>query len=211
MYPVAKRLLDVVGASLLLLGLLPLFAGVVLAIWMVDGRPIFFTQMRAGRNGTPFRIWKFRTLETGPKDPTRPSDHTTRLGAPLRRWAIDELPQLWNVLRGDMSLVGPRPVLVPEARGYDAHARQRLNVRPGLTGQAQVHGRNNLNWSERLELDLWYVCHRSLPLDLKILAKTPPILLSGTGVYGPGTEDPSSPNVQSHLSSTDVHTSADAS
>ncbi len=190
MYPVLKRLLDVVGASLLLLGLSPLFAGVALAIRLVDGRPILFTQMRTGRTGTPFRIWKFRTLETGPKDPTRPSDHTTRLGSPLRRWAIDELPQLWNVLRGDMSLVGPRPPLPDQTRKYTPREHVRLQVRPGLTGWAQIHGRNALSWSERIEHDRWYVQERSPLLDLYILARTPGVLLSGTGATGPNGYNP---------------------
>ena len=191
MYPVAKRLLDVLGASLLLLLLSPLLAVVALAIWGIDGRPVLFTQVRAGRGGAPFRLVKFRTLEPGPKDPTRPAAHTTRLGGPLRRWAIDELPQLWNVLRGEMSLVGPRPVPLSQAERYGPRERRRLRVRPGITGWAQVQGRNALSWPERIEHDRWYVRHRSLWIDLRILARTPLILLRGTGVYGPDGRTPS--------------------
>jgi len=191
MYPVAKRLLDVFGASLLLLLLSLLLGMVALAIWGIDGRPVFFTQVRAGRDGAPFRLVKFRTLEPGPKDPTRPVAHTTRLGGPLRRWAIDELPQLWNVLRGEMSLVGPRPVPLSQAERYGPRERRRLRVRPGITGWAQVQGRNALSWPERIEHDRWYVRHRSLWIDLRILARTPLILLRGTGVYGPDGRTPS--------------------
>jgi len=191
MYPVAKRLLDLLGASLLLLLFAPLLGMVALAIWGIDGRPVLFTQVRAGRGGAPFRLVKFRTLEPGPKDPTRPAAHTTRLGGPLRRWAIDELPQLWNVLRGEMSLVGPRPVPLSQAERYGPRERRRLRVRPGITGWAQVQGRNALSWPERIEHDRWYVRHRSLWIDLRILARTPLILLRGTGVYGPDGRTPS--------------------
>lgn len=186
----AKRGLDVVGAALLLVVLAPLLGLVALGIWLDDGRPVFFTQTRVGQGGAPFRLWKFRTLTTGPKDPTRPADHTTRLGAVLRRWALDELPQLWNVLRGEMSLVGPRPTLPDQVQHYGPHERIRLRVRPGLTGWAQIHGRNALSWPARIDLDVWYVRNWSLALDLRILARTPGALLSGTGVDGPGQRNP---------------------
>ncbi|MFB6247611.1 MAG: sugar transferase [Salinibacter sp.] len=197
MYPVAKRTLDIVGASLLLVGLSPLLGLVVLAIWGTDGRPIFFVQVRAGRDGAPFRLFKFRSLKPGPKDPTRPADHTTQIGGFLRRWAIDELPQLWNVLRGEMSLVGPRPVPSVQVDRYGPRECVRLRVRPGLTGWAQIQGRNVLSWPERIELDRWYVQHRSLRIDLRILARTLPVLIRGIGVYGPDGRTPSfssSPN-----------------
>ena len=182
----------------------PLMAGIAALVWLDDGTPVLFEQRRAGKNGRPFSLLKFRTLSTEAEGTSRPAHHTTRVGAVLRRWALDELPQLWNVLRGEMNLVGPRPVLLPEARGYDDEAARRLAVRPGLTGWAQVHGRNRLSWAERMEHDLWYVRNRTLLLDLWILLKTPSVLLSGRGVYGPGTDDPSSSEVQSHLSSTDA-------
>ncbi|MEF8796059.1 MAG: sugar transferase [Salinivenus sp.] len=190
MYPVAKRLFDVVGASLLLVGLSPLLGLVALAIWGTDGRPVFFVQVRAGRDATPFRLIKFRTLTPGPKDPTRPADHTIQIGEVLRRWAIDELPQLWNVLRGEMSLVGPRPVPLSHVDRYGPRERLRLRVRPGLTGWAQIQGRNALSWPERIELDRQYVRSRTLGLDLYILGCTPGILFSGAGVTGKDGRNP---------------------
>ncbi len=185
-YHIAKRVLDVGGALLLLVGLAPLFCAVSAWIWWDDGRPIFFVQARAGRYGESFRILKFRTLSTGPKEPTRPSDYTTRIGSTLRRWGIDELPQLWNVLRGEMSLVGPRPPLPADVEQYDSRERIRLQVRPGLTGWAQIHGRNAIPWAERIDHDVWYVRNRCLRLDLRILLQTPLVLFSKTGVTGPG-------------------------
>lgn len=197
--PSFSRILNrTLGGGLLLLSL-PLMAGIVVLVWLDDGAPIFYRQRRAGKNGREFVLLKFRTLTTEASGTDAPSQHATQMGAVLRRWALDELPQLWNVLRGDMNLVGPRPVLPSEARGYDDRARERLHVRPGLTGLAQVSGRNQLDWTERMELDLWYVRHRTLSLDLWILAKTPFVLLSGEGVYGPGTNDPSPAEVESHL------------
>ena len=186
----AKRALDLVGASLLLLGLAPLLGLVALCIWLDDGRPLLFTQARAGCQGEPFRIFKFRTLTHEPDDPTRPSAHTTRIGDVLRRWALDELPQLWNVLRGEMSLVGPRPTLPEQVKQYGPHERTRLRVPPGITGWAQIHGRNALSWPERIDLDVWYVQNRSLWLDLRILLYTPLIVLSGTGVEGEDGRNP---------------------
>jgi lipopolysaccharide/colanic/teichoic acid biosynthesis glycosyltransferase len=181
----AKRGLDVLGAAVLLIALAPVLGGVAAALWLTDGRPLFFVQTRVGRHGRPFRLYKFRTLETGPKDPTRPADHTTPIGAVLRRWAVDELPQLWNVLRGEMSLVGPRPVPLDQVERYGPHERRRLRVRPGLTGWAQIHGRNALSWPERIDLDVQYVQARSLLLDLRILLWTPIVLCRGVGVNGP--------------------------
>lgn len=195
-----KRGLDLLGASLLLIVLSPLVGGVVAWIWWDDGTPVLFTQARAGREGERFRILKFRTLETEPDDPTRPSEYTTRIGPTLRRWALDELPQLWNVIRGDMSLVGPRPTLPEQVEDYGPYERTRLRVRPGMTGWAQIHGRNALSWSERIDLDVWYVRHRSLLVDLCILLRTPIVLIRGTGVEGPEGRNPSysSSSPQSH-------------
>ncbi len=190
-YGFLKRTLDLVGASLLLLLLFPLLGLVAVGIWWEDGRPLLFTQLRAGRHGIPFRIYKFRTLETGPKDSTRPADYTTRIGAPLRRWAIDEWPQLWNVLRGDMSLVGPRPAPLDQVERYGTYERRRLHVRPGLTGWAQIHGRNAISWPTRIDYDIQYVQHRHLGWDLAILMWTPWILLRGTGVYGSNRQNES--------------------
>ncbi|MFB6274120.1 MAG: sugar transferase [Salinibacter sp.] len=191
-----KRAFDLVFASALLLTSAPLLAAAAVAVYIDTGRPIFFVQKRAGRHGRPFPIFKLRTLRTNTDDDPSPTTDATAVGKVLRRWAIDELPQLWNVLRGDMSIIGPRPVLLPEARGYDDRRRRRLAVRPGLTGWAQIHGRNALHWHERVELDLWYVDHATLWTDLKILLYTPVILLSATGVRGPGTQDPTTTDVQ---------------
>jgi len=198
-YTTAKRALDLVGTSVLLVAFSPLFGLVALCIWLDDGRPLLFTQTRAGRRGTPFRIFKFRTLTREPDDPTRPAAHATRVGAVLRRWALDELPQLWNVLRGEMSLVGPRPTLPEQVEQYGPHERRRLQVRPGLTGWAQIHGRNALSWPERIDLDVWYVRHRRLLLDLWILLRTPITLVQGVGVTGTDGTNPSfSPASRSH-------------
>jgi len=183
--PSLKRVVDVVLAAGLLVLLAPLGIGIALAIWWEDGRPVLFVQTRCGQGGAPFSMLKFRSLRHGPKDPTRPADHTTRVGRVLRRWALDEMPQLWNVLCGDMSLVGPRPALPRQVDAYGLKERERLRVRPGLTGWAQVHGRNALSWPERIDLDRWYVENRSLTLDLSILLQTPLVLLRGTGVNGP--------------------------
>lgn len=189
----AKRALDLTGAGLLLVALAPVFGLVALCIWLDDGWPLLFWQTRVGYQGTPFRIVKFRTLAREPDDPTQPAAHTTRVGGLLRRWALDELPQLWNVLRGEMSLVGPRPTLPEQVAQYGAHERLRLQVLPGLTGWAQIHGRNALSWPERIDLDVWYVRHRSLGLDLRILLRTPVVLLHGSGVYGADAQNPSFP------------------
>jgi len=199
-----RHIRDWILAAALLCIAAPLMVGIAILIWLDDGTPVLFRQQRAGRHGHPFFLLKFRTLSTEAEGTSHPAQHTTRVGAVLRRWALDELPQLWNIIRGDMNLIGPRPVLLPEARGYDDEAARRLAIRPGLTGWAQVHGRNRLGWAERMELDLWYVRNRTLLLDLWILLKTPFVLFSGRGVYGPGTDDPSSSEVESHLSSKDA-------
>lgn len=191
LYLIAKRVLDAGGALLLLVGLAPLLCVVSVWIWWDDGRPIFFVQRRAGQHGHPFPLLKFRTLSTSPSDPTQASAHTTNSGEVLRRWAIDELPQLWNVLWGDMSLVGPRPPLLEDLNHYGPRERIRLEVRPGLTGWAQIHGRNALSWPDRIDHDIWYVRNRSLGLDLQILARTPSILFRGQGVYGADGRNPS--------------------
>ena len=189
-YTFWKSVLDRTTAAVALILLSPLLACLAAAIAWLDGWPVLFTQRRAGQHGRPFRIYKFRTLRTGSHDPTRPGDHLTRTGRFLRRWALDELPQLWNIVRGEMSWVGPRPTLCEQVKAYDAFQRQRLRVKPGITGWAQIHGRNALPWPARIRLDVWYVEHRSLWLDAKILLHTPRVLARGTGVYGQrGTND----------------------
>ncbi len=152
------------------------------------GSPIF-TQERAGLGGRPFRIYKLRTMVSGAERigaglAVLPGDaRITRTGEFLRRYSLDELPNLWNVLRGEMAVVGPRPTLMGQVERYSERQRRRLEVRPGITGWAQVNGRAALPWSERIELDIWYVEHRSLWLDLKILARTVRMVLGGHGLY----------------------------
>lgn len=173
-YP-GKRLLDVVLAGLALIVLAPLLAGVALAVWRSLGRPVFFRQERPGFRGRPFRLVKFRTM-TDARDaqgnPLPDGQRLTRLGRFLRRSSLDELPELWNVLRGDMSLVGPRPLLMRYLPYFRPRERLRFEVRPGITGLAQVSGRNCLGWDQRLELDARYVENLSLRQDLCILGRT---------------------------------------
>src|SRR5690606_5743176 len=146
------------------------------------GSPVVFVQQRPGVNGQIFRLYKFRTMlpETYPGQPD--DARLTRFGRFLRTTSLDELPSLWNILKGDMSLVGPRPLLVSYLEIYDEHQKRRHAVRPGLTGLAQVSGRNNLDWSERLELDVWYVDNCSLPLDLRVILKTVLVTLKREGI-----------------------------
>jgi lipopolysaccharide/colanic/teichoic acid biosynthesis glycosyltransferase len=170
-----KRGLDVVAATAGLLLLLPLLAGTALAILMSDGRPVLFRQVRPGLGGRPFTILKFRTMRaTRPGEVFYQTDEArlTRLGRFLRSSSIDELPEFWNVLRGDMSLVGPRPLLMEYLAKYTPEERRRHDVPPGITGWAAVNGRHTAKFAERLKLDVWYVDHWSLWLDLRILART---------------------------------------
>jgi lipopolysaccharide/colanic/teichoic acid biosynthesis glycosyltransferase len=182
-YEGLKRAIDIVGGVAGVALAAPLLALAAIAIKLEDGGPLLFRQERLGRDARPFEILKLRTM-TIDADEHRSDGiveagdpRITRVGKLLRRTAVDELPQLWHVLRGDMSLVGPRPVPLPHLERYDERQRRRLEVRPGLTGWAQVHGRASLPWPERLELDVWYVEHRSLSLDARILARTAGVLL----------------------------------
>jgi lipopolysaccharide/colanic/teichoic acid biosynthesis glycosyltransferase len=180
----AKTLMDRVGAAVGLVAALPLLVVTALAVLLVLGRPVFLRQQRIGRGGVPFAILKFRTMREGE------GSDAQRLGAfgrALRSTSLDELPQLWNVLRGDMSLVGPRPLLPQYLDRYTEAQARRHEVKPGLTGLSQVSGRNALSWSERLDLDVWYVDHWSVVLDLTILACTLPAVLQGRGVSAPGS------------------------
>jgi lipopolysaccharide/colanic/teichoic acid biosynthesis glycosyltransferase len=167
----------------------PLIALAAVAIRLESpGHPIY-RQRRVGRDGRPFEIYKLRTMVRGAEFTgaglaiQEGDDRITRVGQILRRYSLDELPNLWNVLRGDMSIVGPRPTLTVQVEQYTERQRGRLAVKPGLTGWAQVHGRASLPWTERIELDLWYVEHRSLALDLKIIARTIGMVLTGQGLY----------------------------
>ena len=179
-----KAVLDRVGAAVALLLLSPVFAAIVVWIWLDDGRPALIAQERAGRDGKPFRMRKFRTMvvdaieagkRLGLEDPwgLLPDDpRITRSGRFLRRTSLDELPQLINVLKGEMSLVGPRPDLVEQVANYSERDRRRLAVRPGITGWSQVQGREEIGWPERFEQDAWYIDHWSLRLDAKIVLAT---------------------------------------
>lgn len=186
-----KRFLDVVLGGVLLLVSAPLLAVTALAVKVRMGSPVLFRQTRPGRHAVPFVLLKFRTMR--PPTPSCQSDaeRLTPLGRWLRRTSIDELPALVNVLRGEMSLVGPRPLLIRYLPYYRDAERIRHRVRPGLTGWAQVHGRNELGWDARLAHDVWYVRHRSLGLDAKILLKTLRNVLLRRGVVAaPGAAHP---------------------
>ena len=154
--------------------------------------PILFRQKRVGRAGATFQVLKFRSMVDDPRgNPVIPDEtRVTRVGRHLRRWSLDELPQLLNVLRGEMSLVGPRPTLEYQVERYDERQRQRLAVRPGLTGLAQLSGRNSLSWTARIERDLEYIQRQSLWFDLRLLLLTPAALLTGRGISGHSKDDP---------------------
>jgi lipopolysaccharide/colanic/teichoic acid biosynthesis glycosyltransferase len=184
-----KRALDLLIAGIGSLLTAPLVALLTIAIRLESpGHPIY-RQARAGKDGEQFSIYKLRTMVRGAEFTgaglaiQEGDDRITRVGAFLRRYSLDELPNLWNVLRGDMSIVGPRPTLPVQVQQYTERQRGRLAVKPGITGWAQVNGRAALPWPERIELDLWYVEHRSLALDLKILARTVRMVLGGQGLY----------------------------
>jgi lipopolysaccharide/colanic/teichoic acid biosynthesis glycosyltransferase len=180
-----NRAVDVAlaGTGLVLAG--PLLGVAALATKLTDGGPVLYRQTRVGKDDADFELLKLRTMVVGAETQgagyavDRGDPRITRVGRILRRTSIDELPQLWNVLRGDMSVVGPRPTLRYQVERYDERQRRRLDVRPGLTGWAQIHGRASLPWAERIELDVWYVEHRSPRVDLKILLRTPLALFGG--------------------------------
>ncbi len=181
-----NRALDVAGASLGLALTAPALALAALAIKLEDGGPVLYRQRRVGQHGQEFELLKLRTMVVGAEGigagyaVDRGDPRITRLGRVLRRLSIDELPQLLNVVRGEMSLIGPRPTLAYQVERYTSRQRRRLEVKPGITGWAQIHGRAALPWDERIELDVWYVEHRSPLVDLGILLRTPRALFSGT-------------------------------
>jgi lipopolysaccharide/colanic/teichoic acid biosynthesis glycosyltransferase len=164
----------------------PLLALAALAIKLEDRGPVLYRQTRVGKDGSDFELLKLRTMVVGAETMgaglavNRGDSRITRTGRLLRRLSLDELPQLWNVVRGEMSVIGPRPTLRYQVEQYDERQRHRLDVRPGITGWAQVNGRAELPWADRIELDVWYVEHRSASLDLRILARTPRALFGGT-------------------------------
>jgi lipopolysaccharide/colanic/teichoic acid biosynthesis glycosyltransferase len=184
-----SRPLDLLLAGALLVLAAPLLGLAALAIRLESRGPVFYRQRRVGRHGRPFELWKLRTMVPGAEamgagiyvlegDP-----RITRVGRLLRRFSLDELPNLVNVVQGDMAIVGPRPTVAEQVDRYTERQRRRLEVKPGITGWAQVNGRTSLPWPERIELDVWYVEHRSLRLDLEILARTARMLASGRGLY----------------------------
>ena len=190
LYPPIKRMLDIIFAVLFLVLLSPLMACVAVAAVIAQGRPGIFIQTRPGLLGEPFNLCKFRTMEieTELLPSQTEANRLTPLGRFLRKVSLDELPQLWNVVRGDMSLVGPRPLLAEYLTRYDSRQSTRHNVRPGLTGLAQVNGRNTLTWAERLELDAQYVETCSFRSDFSIVLKSLVVVSLGRGVNPQGTE-----------------------
>jgi lipopolysaccharide/colanic/teichoic acid biosynthesis glycosyltransferase len=194
------RAADLLIAAVGLLLVSPLLAIAAIAIRLESPGPVFYRQRRVGKGGEVFDLFKLRTMRQG-ADPigvgtavTSGDPRVTRVGRLLRRFSLDELPNLINVLRGDMRIVGPRATLPAQVELYTPRQRRRLDLRPGVTGWAQIHGRAGIPWEERIELDVWYVEHRSLWLDLRILARTPAALLGGAGNVAPDPYGGSSPD-----------------
>ena len=181
-----NRAADVAIAGTALVVASPLLGLAALAVKLEDRGPVLYRQMRVGKDGADFELLKLRTMVVGAETMgagyavNEGDSRITRAGRMLRRLSLDELPQLWNVVRGEMSVIGPRPTLRYQVERYTPHQRRRLDVKPGITGWAQVRGRAALPWEERIALDVWYVEHRSAWIDLKILAKTPLALFGGT-------------------------------
>jgi sugar transferase EpsL len=190
----SKRLFDLVGATLLLIVLSPVVSVVAVLVRLRLGRPIIYRQQRPGLGGRPFTIYKFRTMleTTDANGRLLPSvERTPPFGQRLRALSLDELPELWNVVKGDMSLVGPRPLMIAYLPRYTAEQARRHEVRPGITGLAQVSGRNAISWEEKFALDVHYVEHHDIRMDLGILARTVGAVLSRTGIqYGESVNMP---------------------
>jgi lipopolysaccharide/colanic/teichoic acid biosynthesis glycosyltransferase len=186
---VIRRALDIVVSSLVLALSAPLLLLAMAAIRLESRGPVIYRQRRVGLNGERFEVYKLRTMIDGAERVgaglriNAGDERITRVGTWLRRGSLDELPNLLNVLRGEMSLIGPRPTLPEQVAQYTPRQRGRLAIKPGITGWAQVNGRASLPWAERIELDLYYVEHRSLALDLRILLRTPAMILGGSGLY----------------------------
>ena len=189
MAPLRTRILDLLIGVPAALFSAPIVVTLMVLIRLESPGDPLYTQERVGRDGRPFRIYKLRTMVSGAEFQgaglaiSQGDSRITRLGALLRRTSLDELPNLWNVVRGEMSIVGPRPTLGHQVEAYTPRQRGRLAVKPGITGWAQVNGRASLPWPQRIELDLWYVDHRSLRLDLAILRRTVDQVRRGGGVY----------------------------
>lgn len=186
-----KRVIDLAFALPALALLVVPFALIAMAIKLSSPGPVFFHWERVGKDGRTFIPLKFRTMKHGSRrgevdSLSKDDPRITRLGSYLRAWGIDELPQLWNVIKGEMSLVGPRPTLRYQVERYSRRQMRRLNVKPGITGWALIHGRNALTWNQRIEYDLWYVKHWSICLDLWIMLRTLVVVARRDGLYGPG-------------------------
>jgi sugar transferase EpsL len=185
----SKRLFDLIITSLSLIITLPLMLLISLLVWIFLGSPVLFRQKRPGYKGMPFLTYKFRTMtnHTGPDGKLLPdAERLTRFGSFLRSTSLDDIPQVFNVLRGEMSLVGPRPLLMQYLKRYTPEQMRRHDVLPGITGWAQINGRNALDWEEKFRLDVWYVDHWSFWLDLKILFMTPWKVFKREGINQPG-------------------------
>ena len=184
-----KRVFDVVVSAIALVALAPVMGLIALAVWRTMGRPVLFRHVRPGLHGKPFVMYKFRTMRDlrDAEGKLLPDEaRLTPFGRWLRSTSLDELPELLNVLRGEMSLVGPRPLLMEYLERYTPEQARRHEVKPGITGWAQIHGRNNLSWDERFKLDVWYVDNWSLWLDLKILWRTLWMVLRREGISAQG-------------------------
>jgi len=188
-YFIIKRIFDVIGSGIGLIILFPIFVIIVIFIKLDSKGSVFFIQERVGKDGKIFKAYKLRTMVSGAEGLTgnnpvdEKSSYITRIGRILRRIGIDELAQLINVLKGDMSLVGPRPTILCQVKEYDNFQKKRLIVKPGLTGWALINRRNNLNWPERIKLDIWYIENWSFWLDINILFKTIFVVINGKGLY----------------------------
>jgi lipopolysaccharide/colanic/teichoic acid biosynthesis glycosyltransferase len=184
-----NRPLDLALAGVLLVVTAPVMALAAFAIKLESRGPVFYRQRRVGKDGRPFELLKLRTMVPGAESMgagiyvLEGDPRITRVGRLLRRFSLDELPNLVNVLRGELAMVGPRPTVQEQVDRYTERQRRRLEVKPGITGWAQINGRTSLSWPERIELDVWYVEHRSLRLDLRILARTARLLATGHGLY----------------------------
>jgi lipopolysaccharide/colanic/teichoic acid biosynthesis glycosyltransferase len=184
-----SRALDALLAALALVVASPFLLAAAIALKLESRGPVIYRQLRVGLDGEPFQMWKLRTMVSGAEAMgagiyvLEGDARITRVGRLLRRFSLDELPNLVNVLKGEMALVGPRPTIQEQVDRYTERQRRRLEVKPGITGWAQVNGRASLPWPERIELDVWYVDHRSARLDLRILARTVRMLLTGHGLY----------------------------
>ena len=185
-----KRALDILFSATVLVVSCPLWLIIAILIKLDSTGPVFFVQKRVGKDGKPFQACKFRTMVQGATDQGaglliegQDDPRITRIGKFLRRWSLDELPQFINILKGEMSVVGPRPTLLYQVEQYDEFQRRRLGVKPGITGWAQIHGRNLLSWPQRIEYDVWYVDNWTLALDVEIIVKTFPVLFKREGLY----------------------------